>query len=45
MDLTLLDVWSFLENSAKMGGVLIIGSGVLMLILLLLLYPLTKDET
>jgi hypothetical protein len=41
--LPLLDVWSFLIDSGKMTGVIVVGGGLTLLVLFLLLYPISKD--
>jgi hypothetical protein len=40
----LLSIWDFLEDPAKMTGALVVGIGVLGLLLILTLYPLSKDR-
>ncbi len=39
----LLSVWTFLVDPAKMTGAIVGGFGVLGLLLLLALYPVSKD--
>jgi hypothetical protein len=43
LDATLLSIWSFLENPARMTGVLIVGLGAALLFLLFALYPFSTD--
>ena len=39
----LLSIWTFLEDSADMEGLVLIAIGGLALLFLLLLYPISRD--
>jgi hypothetical protein len=43
VDIVLLDIWKFLIDPGKMTGALAGGIGAILLGLLLLLYPFSKD--
>ena len=43
MEIVLLDIWEFLIDPAKLTGALAGGIGAVLLGLLFLLYPISKD--
>jgi hypothetical protein len=43
LDATLLSIWNFLEDPARMTGVIIVGLGAALLFLLFALYPFSTD--